>query len=146
MASVELRPGDVLNIIWTSVQETPLGIQEVESSFAFPYDELLSRLKTNDVGKSRRSGTSGARFSRLVALSTNALHKGKWSTGADIDRDEVFEKLLSKFKDLEVSEYKNITRNARKSISNLCENADYLSSEQKRSLKDMALSISSHYY
>ena len=43
MASVELRPGDTLNIVWTSVQDTPLGVKEVESSFAFSYDDLLAR-------------------------------------------------------------------------------------------------------
>src|SRR5689334_17279035 len=113
MASVELRPGDTLNIVWTSVQETPLGVKEVESSFAFTYDELLARLRAKcRAGKSRRSGTNGARFSRIVALATNALRKGKWSTGADIDRDEVFGKLMKRFHELENTEYANITSNA----------------------------------
>src|SRR5476651_1280999 len=112
MASVELRPGDTLNIVWTSVQDTPLGVKEVESSFAFEYDELLTRLRAKGrAGKSRRSGTNGARFSRIVALATNALRKGKWSTGADIDRDEVFFKLITRFKELDAVEYANITVN-----------------------------------
>lgn len=138
MASVELRPGDTLNIVWTSVQDTPLGLKEVESSFAFSYDELLQRLKAKGrAGKSRRSGTSGARFSRIVALSTNALRKGKWSTGADIDRNEVFEKLMRKFNELDHTEYKNITSNARESIVELYERADYLNDHQKHELKSM---------
>ena len=45
MAAVELRPGDVLNIVWSSVQNTPLGRKEVESSFSYQYDELLIQLK-----------------------------------------------------------------------------------------------------
>jgi hypothetical protein len=123
MASVELRPGDTLNIVWTSVQDTPLGVKEVESSFAFSYDELLLRLKAKGrAGKSRRSGTNGARFSRVVALASNALRKGKWSTGADIDRDEVFNKLMSKFNDLDAKEYANITSNAKESMANLYKN------------------------
>ncbi len=143
MASVELRPGDILNIVWTSVQDTPLGLKEVESSFAFSYDELLSRLKTKGrAGKSRRSGTSGARFSRIVALSTNALRKGRWSTGAEIDRDEVFDKLINKFNELDMDEYKNITSNARKSISHLYQNADYLSLHQKQELKGIVSAVS----
>ena len=142
MASVELRPGDTLNIVWTSVQDTPLGLKEVESSFAFSYDELLHRLKAKGrSGKSRRSGTSGARFSRIVALSTNALRKGKWSTGAEIDRDEVFNKLMHRFSDLDPVEYANITLNAKESILALFKNASYLITEQKRDLKGMVEAI-----
>lgn len=146
MASVELRPGDTLNIVWTSVQDTPLGVKEVESSFAFSYDELLLRLKAKGrAGKSRRSGTSGARFSRIVALATNALRKGKWSTGADIDRDEVFMKMISRFNDLDDTEYNNITGNAKESIQKLYENGKYLKPEQRKSLKDMIDSIGIHH-
>lgn len=143
MASVELRPGDTLNIVWTSVQDTPLGVREVESSFAFSYDELLQRLRAKGrTGKSRRSGTNGARFSRIVALSTNALRKGKWSTGAEIDRNEVFDKLMSKFHELDNSEYKNITGNARESILELYNNSDFLSSQQKAELQEMVEAVS----
>ena len=136
MASVELRPGDTLNIVWTSVQDTPLGVKEVESSFAFSYDELLAKLKTTGrAGKSRRSGTNGARFSRIVALATNALKKGKWSTGADIDKNEVFEKLMRKFNELEPTEYENITPNARESLATLYEKSDDLNPVQKKALR-----------
>ena len=136
MASVELRPGDTLNIVWTSVQDTPLGMKEVESSFAFEYDELLSRLRAKGrAGKSRRSGTNGARFSRIVALSTNALRKGKWSTGADIDRDIVFDKLMAKFNELGAAEYPNITANAKVSIVNMYKNNRQLKANQKKELK-----------
>ncbi len=136
MSSVELRPGDTLNIVWTAVQETPLGKKEVESSFAFTYDELLTKLRSKGhAGKSRRSGTEGARFSRVIALSTNALRKAKWSTGADIDRNEVFEKLITQFNALEEGEYKNVTANAKKALVALYKNGTYLSSEQKEALK-----------
>ena len=135
MASVELRPGDTLNIVWTSVQDTPLGLKEVESSFAFSYDELLTRLKAKGrAGKSRRSGTSGARFSRIVALASNALRKGKWSTGADIDREEVFGKLMSRFNELDETEYANITQNARVSLANLYKTGKNLTDTQREVL------------
>jgi hypothetical protein len=136
MASVELRPGDTLNIIWSSVQDTPLGVKEVESKFAYTYDELLTRLKAKGrAGKSRRSGTSGARFSRIVALATNALRKGKWSTGADIDRDEVFFKLMGRFGELDASEYVNITANAKESLVELYQSKNILKAPQKKDLK-----------
>jgi hypothetical protein len=135
MASVQLRPGDTLNIVWTSVQETPLGLKEVESNFAFTYDELLARLKAKGrTGKSRRSGTDGARFSRIVALATNAMRKGKWSTGADIDRDVVFTKLMRKFNELDNHEYANITSNAREALAEL-HDSKYLKPNQKKDLK-----------
>ncbi len=135
MASVQLRPGDTLNIVWTSVQETPLGMKEVESNFAFTYEELLARLKAKGrTGKSRRSGTDGARFSRIVALATNAMRKGKWSTGADIDRDVVFGKLMRKFNELENHEYSNITSNAREALADLHE-SKHLKPNQKKELK-----------
>lgn len=137
MSSVELRPGDTLNIVWSSMQETPLGMKEVESSFAFTYDELLTRLRAKGrAGKSRRSGTDGARFSRIVALATNALRKGKWSTGADIDRGEVFIKLMKRFDALEDTEYKNITGNAKEAMVKLYKQGSYLKPEQKKILKD----------
>jgi len=136
MASVQLRPGDTLNIVWTSVQETPLGVKEVESNFAFTYDELLTRLRAKGrAGKSRRSGTNGARFSRIVALATNALRKGKWSTGADIDRDEVFVKLMKKFNELDGAEYTNITSNAKVSLAELYNSKNILKPQQKKDLK-----------
>jgi len=137
MASVELRPGDTLNIIWSSVQDTPLGVKEVESKFAYSYDDLLARLKAKGrAGKSRRSGTNGARFSRIVALATNALRKGKWSTGADIDRDEVFAKLMRKFGELDHDEYANITSNAKQSLVQLYQSKTILKAPQKKELKD----------
>ena len=137
MASVELRPGDTLNIIWSSVQDTPLGMKEVESRFAYSYEELLTRLKAKGrAGKSRRSGTSGARFSRIVALATNALRKGKWSTGADIDRDEVFQKLMRRFNELDASEYANITGNAKQSLLQLHNGKTILKANQKKELRD----------
>ena len=136
MASIELRPGDTLNIIWSSVQDTPLGVKEVESKFAYSYDELLTKLKTKGrAGKSRRSGTNGARFSRIVALATNALRKGKWSTGADIDRDEVFDKLMIRFNELDATEYVNITHNARESLIQLYNSKNILKTQQKKDLK-----------
>lgn len=142
MASVELRPGDTLNIIWSSVQDTPLGVKEVESKFAYSYDELLTRLKAKGrAGKSRRSGTSGARFSRIVALATNALRKGKWSTGADIDRDEVFAKLMRRFGELDASEYVNITANAKQSLILLYQSKTILKVPQKKDLKDVVDAI-----
>jgi hypothetical protein len=137
MANVELRPGDTLNIVWTSVQDTPLGVREVESSFAFDYDELLARLRAKGrAGKSRRSGTAGARFSRVVALATNAMRKGKWSTGADIDRDIVFDKLLSKWRELAANEYANITSNAKEAMVNMYKNSRVLKPAQRKELKD----------
>ena len=137
MSSIELRPGDTLNIVWTSVQDTPLGVKEVESSFAFTYDELLARLRTKGkAGKSRRSGTDGARFSRIVALSTNALKKGKWSTGADIDRSEVFDKLIKKFNELDETEYANITFNAKEALVNFYKDGKFLQPNQRKELKN----------
>lgn len=137
MASVELRPGDTLNIIWSSVQDTPLGVKEVESKFAYSYDELLARLKAKGrAGKSRRSGTNGARFSRVVALAANAMKKGKWSTGADIDRDEVFNKLMRRFGELDAGEYGNITGNAKQSLVALYQNKNILKGNQRKDLKD----------
>lgn len=142
MASVELRPGDTLNIVWSSVQDTPLGAKEVESRFAYSYEELLARLRAKGrAGKSRRSGTSGARFSRLVALASNALRKGKWSTGADIDKDQVFGKLLKRFGELDSGEYVNITSNAKESLVQLYQHKTLLKPQQKKDLKDAILAI-----
>lgn len=135
MASIELRPGDTLNIVWKSLQDTPIGKREVESSFAFSYDELVQRLRAKTkIAKSRRSGTDGARFSRMVALATNALRKGTWSTGAEIDRSEVFNKLLQRFHELPKEQYPHITPHATQALKELALNATYLSPSQKTKL------------
>ena len=139
MATVELRPGDVLNIVWSSTQNTPLGVKEVESSFAFTYDELLQRLRSKGrAGKSRRSGSEGARFSRIVALAVNALRKGEWSTGAKIKRAEVFERLIARFEKLNPAEYPNVTKNARQSIEMLCSSHKILNADQMHTIQKVA--------
>ena len=99
--------------------------------------ELLAKLRAKGrTGKSRRSGTEGARFSRVVALATNAMRKGKWSTGADIDRDEVFERMMSRFRMLQDKEFMNITGNARESLVDLC-NSKTIKPTQRKELKDI---------
>lgn len=137
MATVDLRPGDTLNIIWSSVQVTPLGPRETETKFTFTYDDLLAKLRSRtSQGTSRRSGTEGARFSRIVALSSNALIKGKWSTGADIDRLEVFGRLMRKFSKIDSKEYTNITENAKQSLAEIYR-SEYLNAEQRDSLRPL---------
>ena len=144
MATVELRPGDVLNIVWTSIQNTPLGRKEVESSFAYPYEALLDQLRAKGGDRSRRSGTEGARFSRVVALSTGAINKGIWSTGADIDRDVVFTRLMKRFSSLDASEYPNITKNARESLTQLAQRKSLLKNSQRKELNSVLGAIASH--
>ena len=137
MATVELRPGDNLSIIWKSTQETPLGVKEIESNFNFSYDELITRLNgKSKPKKSKKSGTEGAKFSRIVALSANALKKGKWSTGANIDREEVFQSLYDKFNSLAEDEYKNITDNARSALKEIYAGR-FISIDQKNSLRPL---------
>jgi hypothetical protein len=136
MPNVELRPGDTLNIVWSSTQETPLGNQEVESSFTYTYDELVAKLRAKGKpGKSRKSGTAGAKFSRIVALACNAMRKGTWSTGATIDRSEVFKRMMDQFNDLPDFEFQNITLNARATLIELHKKAPYLSDKEHKALK-----------
>ena len=138
MATVSFRPGDTLNIVWSALHQTPLGAQEIESSFSFSYSELLERLRAGSDGRSRRSGTEGARFSRVVALATNAIHKGCWSTGASIDRSQVFSRMMAQYKELDQREHANITINARRSLVRLHRNSNSsLNNRQRRDLKDM---------
>jgi len=142
MALVELRPGDTLNIVWSSVQDTPLGVKKVESSFAFSYDELVSRLRTKgSTAKSRRSVSEGARFSRIVALASNALIKGRWSTGAEINRSEVFKKLSFRFHKLEPCEYANITKHAKETLVDLYRSEGILNGNEKLELRSFLNSL-----
>lgn len=139
MATVSFRPGDTLNIVWSALHQTPLGAQEIESSFSFSYSELLERLRSASDGRSRRSGSEGARFSRVVALATNAIHKGHWSTGASIDRSEVFSRMMAQYKELDKREHVNVTANARRSLARLYKSSggSSLNNRQRRELKDM---------
>lgn len=136
MAVVELRPGDTLSIIWSSVQETAFGQKEVESSLACSYEELLQRLKSkNKTGISRRSGSAGTKFSRVVSLSVNAIKKGHWSNNAEIDRNKVFESLIANFEHLDPSQYENITSSAHKSLTSLYQSKTPLKPAQRSELK-----------
>ena len=144
MATVSFRPGDTLNIVWSALHQTPLGAQEIESSFSFSYNELLSRLRSDGDGRSRRSGSEGARFSRIVALATNAIQKGRWSTGARIDRNQVFNRMLANYKALDQREHANITANARRSLWRLYRSGGgVLDVRQRRSLKEIIDAIGS---
>ena len=144
MATVSLRPGDTLNIVWSALHQTPLGTQEIESSFSFSYNELLSRLQSDGDGRSRRSGSEGARFSRIVGLATNAIQKGLWSTGARIDRNQVFKRMLASYKELDQREHANITTNARRSLWRLYRNGgSVLDVQQRRHLKEILDAIAS---
>ena len=137
MATVAFRAGDTLNIVWSALHQTPLGAQEIESSFSFSYSELLERLRSSSDDRSRRR-TEGARFSRVVALATHAIHKGHWSTGASIDRNEVFSRMMAQYRDLDKREHANITANARRSLQRLYGNSDErLNNRQRRDLKEM---------
>ena len=114
MANVSLRRGDTLNIVWSASHQTPLGDREIESHFAFTYDELLLRLRSDSQRpKAKKSGTNGARFSRTVALVYNAVRKGRWATGVKIDRDQVLERMLRQYHKLESYELADITANAK---------------------------------
>ena len=138
MATVSFRPGDTLNVVWSALHQTPLGSQEIESSFSFSYSELLERLRSGSDGRSRRSSTEGARFSRIVALATHAIQKGHWSTGASIDRSQVFSRMMAQYKELDKREYANITANARRSLQRLYRvSGERLNNRQRRDLKDM---------
>jgi len=142
MATISFRPGDTLNIVWSALHQTPLGTQEIESSFSFTYNELLERLRVGSDGRSQRSSTAGARFSRVVALATNAIHKGHWSTGASIDRSEVFNRMMAQYRQLSEREHANITPNARRSLVHLYRNSfSLLDYQQRRNLKDMLNTI-----
>jgi len=73
-------------------------------------------LRSRRGGKSRRSKTKGARLSRTIALYVTAIHKGKWSTGALIDRAVISDRLLAALGALEIAEYPNLTEKAKQSL------------------------------
>ena len=136
MAAVEFRPGDMLNIVCTMVHETPLGAKAVESNFELSYEDLLRRLGARS-GKARKSGTQGARFSRMVALSVHALRKGTWATGASIDRRNVFANMVAYFRALTPQDYGDVTKVAKGSLLHLHETSTILKPKQREELVDI---------
>jgi hypothetical protein len=146
VAVVEFRPGDTLTIICPLVHETPFGTKKIESNFELSYEDLLRRLEAQSQGgKTRKLGTNGTRFSRMVSLSFHALHKGTWATGASIDRRNVFAHLIDHFQALQSVDYSDITTVAKKSLCTLQNSSDILTPAQKRQLQEMldALGLSS---
>ena len=142
MALKELRQGDTINIIWTSMQDTPLGRREIESVFAFTYDELLANLMQRErPSTSKRSTSEGAKFSRMVSLSTHAIAKGEWSNGAKISKAEVLTNLVKRFEELDPSEYKNLTDKARRALGGLRGKLNEFAVEQQATINQMLTSI-----
>ena len=147
MANVSLRRGDTLNIVWTATHKTPLGRREVESYFVFSYDELMARLQSvNRRGRSKKSGTEGAKFSRVVSLVCNSIRKGRWATGVEIDRDRVFSHMIKQYTMLDKSELRNITDNAKTSLLNLHYTNPQINGKHRRELLSILddLEISNH--
>lgn len=138
MANVSLRRGDTLDIVWSASHQTPLGAREIESHFAFTYDELLLRLRSDrQRQKTKKSGTNGARFSRTVALVYNAVRKGKWATGVNIDRERVLERMLRQYRDLDRYELDDITKNARNLLLKLYLHESSVKKQHQRELRSI---------
>jgi hypothetical protein len=103
---IEIKPGQSL-LIRT----------EGNGASIFSLPELRELLRPRWTKVSHRSKTPGSKFSRHLALSLHALEKGKWSTGAKIDRIIVLTALQRKFDLLPESEYSNITPAAMKALT-----------------------------
>lgn len=118
MAKVVLQPGDTLMVL---VKGT--AVAGAETFVGINYEQLVPILTQpadkRRVGRSRRSKTEGVRFSRYVGLASYALEHGRWPSGAVIDRTEIINGILSRFRQLNSSEYVNITPNAREALAAL---------------------------
>lgn len=114
MNTLELNPGGVLYV------NMP-GEGSFTTSVRLTHEELVTLLKAKHTARrsSRRSKTPGAHISRVVALAVNAINKGTWSTGAEIDKTEILTKLVNQLEALPVSEYGNITEKAADSLNRL---------------------------
>lgn len=101
MATVQLRPGDTLNILVHGLITTVIGNLESSAVVPFTYDDLMELLsKEKKPGTSRKSKTPGAKASRQISLLVNAWNKGVWSTGAPVRRFDVGNKLVTVLNDL----------------------------------------------
>ena len=67
----------------------------------------------------RKSTNNGILFSRRMALITSAIEKGTWSTGVQVDRDEMIGKLPVIFSSLAPEDYPDVTVNALKRLKRL---------------------------
>jgi len=132
MSTVNLKQGDTLNIIWTSKQDTPFGVKEVESSFAFTYEDLLLKLRKR---KSKKSRVKGKYFSRLVSLSCYAMIKGRWSSGSIINRNRVLNNLTIRFNELDKTDYKDITKMATNKLYGMLTLTKVLTEEQREMIQ-----------
>ncbi len=143
MANVAFRPGDTLNVVWSSEQDTPLGKRKVESSCTFSYDEILERLQAKGrlLQEKKRSQSSSSRFSRIVALSTHAILHGKWSTGSTIDKTVVLRKLVEHFAELDEAGRASVSKTAKSSLV-LLQSSPMLLPEEQQQLQEIILALS----
>lgn len=115
----ELRPGELLMLVLPNKDFK--GSLELTVS----YEEVLEALKVKKgASKSRRSTTVGRKLSRKIALSTAAIAKGKWSTGAPITRLDVATKMVSEIDTLLTPELKDVTDKALDSLRQSYYDAD----------------------
>lgn len=107
MQTIELKPGQNLSILYHSSE---LG----EVKVAYTYDQLLAalRAKQKKNGRSKKSTTQGAYFSRLIGLYVAALKNGQWNSGKIIDRYETGLTLLALIKDMSDANILDLTPTA----------------------------------
>jgi hypothetical protein len=103
MEIVELREGEILRVIWPSAA--------FECSTQITYDELARLLQYKSRKKTRKL-SAASKFSRIAQLSSRAIITGVWTSGQNIDENEVFSKLIKAFNLLSMSDYRGITDKA----------------------------------
>jgi hypothetical protein len=142
MKNIEFNEGDTLTFTWKSTTNTPFGPQKVTTKIGYTYEEILEKLKTPEPVQTAHKRSGGARFSYMIAHAVKALKEGKWSSGPKVKKEAVLAKLLENLSLLDKSEYTNVTRNARRTLSQVLEDDTILNLAQRTTVKHVLDTIS----
>jgi hypothetical protein len=141
MEKIEIRPGQILNIVHEVGVRTPFGNQDQEVVVAsVDYDSIIKLLAPK---KPRKKQTPGVYFSRRVSLAATALRTGKWPSGAPISASAVVDGLFESFKALNPRDYSDITDKAMGTLTLLYIDAT-LDERIKRTIDIIVTSITNY--
>lgn len=139
-ATLELRPGDTLNLVVDIERTTLLGhkvITQVNESLT--YEQILSSFQRSETPtKQQRNWTvpkEAWAFNRGVAYARHALATGKAFSGKPVDLKEASAKFIEHLKGFKDELLPFVSEKSRESLVAMTAHKD-LKAEQKKEIKD----------
>jgi len=137
-ATIELRPGETLNLVMDIERTTLLGhkvLTQVTESLT--YEQILSSFKQSEAPKERNWSVPKEAWSlnRSVTYTRHALETGTAFTGKPVDSKAACAKLIEQIKAYNGELLSFVSEKAREGLVMMAAHKD-LKAEQKKEIKD----------